>query len=354
MLLDRVSQSARALAVYDAYGRYMGEIGVIQVLVQMSDGFVHRHADQIDLGADEGGLGHFDLSASARRSFGLKRFCLSQIFQIVHTDLRAQYPHLHEQIAFGVGKGADRTFQIQAQHFDPVSDVQSARPDLFLRFLHGRLHAGFRGFDLFPKTRPLGFHFFGGDALAAEFMEIFHRFVGVLLCLAQDGVGLLVGFPENFLSLVVHAVLLFLEGVAQFADFFLIAGNIRLFPLQRDPAVLQLGDHVLKAFVLRADLLLRFFDQIFRKPQLLRDGERVALAGNADQQAVGRPQGFHVKFTAGILHAVGGKRIDFQLAVMGGRHRADSLTVQMVQNRDGQSRAFGRIGTGSQFIEEDQ
>ena len=118
--------------------------------------------------------------------------------------------------------------------------------------------------------------------------------------------------------------------------------------------MLQLGDHVFEVLILDVDLLFGIFNQVFRKSQFGRDGERVAFAGNADEQPVSGPQRFHVKLTAGIFHALRGERVDLQLAVMSRRHGADPLPVQMVQDRYGQGGAFGRIGTGAQLVEQHQ
>ena len=48
------------------------------------------------------------------------------------------------------------------------------------------------------------------------------------------------------------------------------------------------------------------------------------------------------------------ERKNLQFTVVSGRHGADALSMQMTQNRDGKSSAFGRIGSGTKFVEEYQ
>ena len=185
-------------------------------------------------------------------------------------------------------------------------------------------------------------------------MEILHGLVGVVLGFLKNGSGLFPGFPQNLFFLFIQALLLFLQGVSERTDLFFVTGGLRLVFFQCDPSPLQLGDHVFKILILDVDLFFGVFDQEVRKPQLGRDGKGIALAGDTDQQTVCGAQGFHVKLTAGVFHAFGGERIDLQLAVMGGSHGADALTVQVIQDGDGQRGALRGIGAGAQLVKEYQ
>ena len=96
------------------------------------------------------------------------------------------------------------------------------------------------------------------------------------------------------------------------------------------------------------------FDKEVRQAQLGRDGKGITLSGDTDEQAIGRTQGFHVKFTAGIFHAGSGQGKDLQLAVMGGCHGADAHFVQMGEDGDGKSRTLGGVGSSAKLIKQHQ
>ena len=96
------------------------------------------------------------------------------------------------------------------------------------------------------------------------------------------------------------------------------------------------------------------FDDKIRKAELGRDGKGITLSRNADEQAVGGPQGLHIKFTAGIFHTGGGEGVNLQLAVMGRGHGTDSLFVKVGQDGNCQCRTFRGIRSGSKLIEKHQ
>ena len=167
------------------------------------------------------------------------------------------------------------------------------------------------------------------DALADRVQIVVHAFAQLLQLvlgnlrlllhgfqLADDAVRLPAGVFQNAPGLrlgLLHALVLALLdlpaelfGLVAQADG-LFAGLLRHLPLPLGdlPVVLRVGDHVLEAHVLLAQQLLGAVDQPLVQPQLAGDLEGVALAGNADGQPVGGPQGFHVELHAGVFHAGG-------------------------------------------------
>ena len=320
----------------------------------MAHGFVHGHADQVDFRADGRRFGHLDIAAAGGAFSGSRTFCLSQIFQVINIYLGSEDSHLDKEIAFGIGKGADSALQVQAQYADPVPDMQGRRFDLLPRLRRFGAGTGFGILDLLPQTGALCLHLFHGNIGFSEFMEILHGLVCVIFGLLQNSARLFPGVAEDLFFLLVQAVLFLLQGIAERTDLLFVPGDFSLVFFQCNAAVFQLGDHVFEVLILDVDLFFGVLDQKFREPQLGRDGERVALAGNADEQPVGGTQRFYVKFTAGIFHALRRERIDLQFAVMSRRHGADPLFVQVIQDRYGQGGAFGRIGTGAQLVEQHQ
>ena len=83
------------------------------------------------------------------------------------------------------------------------------------------------------------------------------------------------------------------------------AGRVPL-PLHLLPLLVQLGEHVLEAHVLRVQPGGGLVDDILRQAQPPGDGEGVGLAGDAQHQPVGGGQGVHIELTGGVLHPGGG------------------------------------------------
>ena len=96
------------------------------------------------------------------------------------------------------------------------------------------------------------------------------------------------------------------------------------------------------------------FDNIVRKSQLFGNGKCITLSRNTDQQTVSWPERCNVELAARIFYARCLERKNLQFTVVSGCHGADALSMQMTQNRDGKSSAFGRIGSGTKFVEEYQ
>ena len=104
-------------------------------------------------------------------------------------------------------------------------------------------------------------------------------------------------------------------------------------------------------------MLMRFLasvDDEIRKTQLGGNGKCVALSRNSDEQTVSGTQGLYIKFTAGIFHAVGGKGVNLQLAVVGGCHGPDSLLMKEGENGNGKCGPLCGIRTGTKLVEKYQ
>ncbi len=189
----------------------------------------------------------------------------------------------------------------------------------------------------------------------AEFVEILHGLVGVLLGLLEDVAGLLVGLPQDAVSLGVQ--LLLLCGVSCLQGTPAPACRLRSPPApvrwcggcSPDPSA---GPQRIRSCSLKCFLASSMSSP--GRPSFAGDGKGVALAGDADEQPVGGAQGLHVEFAAGIFHPGCGQGEDLQLAVVGGGHGADALPVEMLQDGDGQRRALRGIGARAQLVEEHQ
>ena len=99
-------------------------------------------------------------------------------------------------------------------------------------------------------------------------------------------------------------------------------------------------------------MALGVLDDIVWKSQLLGDGKGIALARDADQQAVGGPQGLHAELTAGVLHTGGAEGKHLELAVVGGGHGAALHVVKEGQDGDGQGCSLRGIRACAQLIKE--
>ena len=137
-------------------------------------------------------------------------------------------------------------------------------------------------------------------------------------------------------------------------DFFFVIFDFAAFFFNCNAALFQIGNNVFKADVLFVDLLLGGFDDFIGKTELFGNCKGVTFSGNADQQPVGRAQRFHIEFTAGVFNKFRRKGVDFQLAVMCGRHCADAAVMQIVQDCDRQRCTLSRVGPGPQLIEQAQ
>ena len=100
--------------------------------------------------------------------------------------------------------------------------------------------------------------------------------------------------------------------------------------------------------------LAGILDNILSQAQTAADVEGITAARHAHQQAIGRTQRYWVKLHAGIFHALVTVGKGFQLAVVGCHHRQHALLMQVLQHRHSQRRAFIRIRTGTDFVNQHQ
>ena len=86
----------------------MGQIGVVQIFVQLRKGLVHGLSQKIDLRGNGKGLGHAELSGAGplRAAGGVAVLFLHQD-QILQVGLGADDAALDEQVAFMVRQGTD-------------------------------------------------------------------------------------------------------------------------------------------------------------------------------------------------------------------------------------------------------
>ena len=106
--------------------------------------------------------------------------------------------------------------------------------------------------------------------------------------------------------------------------------------------------------MLGRDPLARIGQDRLRKAEPIGDREGLALAGEADRQPIGRPQGADVELDGGIRHAgvLGGEGL--QLGVVRRRRDHRAGVEQPADDRHGQGGALGRIGAGADLVEQDE
>ena len=101
-------------------------------------------------------------------------------------------------------------------------------------------------------------------------------------------------------------------------------------------------------------VLLSISQQIFGQTETPGDGKGLAGAGNAVMQPVGRRQGHGIEFHRRVPHPGAQAGIPLDEVEMGGDHGPRANRPQPIEQRHGQSAAFGRIGTGAQFVQQHQ
>ena len=107
IIVYRFSKRPCSLSVYDAHARHVGEVGVVQVFIQLGDRLVGSLSEQIDLDADGSGFRHSDFPAASLTLVGRRCLDVGDFFQILNIYLRAQNTHLYEEISLCVRKRAD-------------------------------------------------------------------------------------------------------------------------------------------------------------------------------------------------------------------------------------------------------
>ncbi|MPN16282.1 hypothetical protein SDC9_163620 [bioreactor metagenome] len=88
------------------------------------------------------------------------------------------------------------------------------------------------------------------------------------------------------------------------------------------------------------------------EPETLRNQKSVAASGCADNQPVCRLKRIYIKFTGRVFDTVGFESISFQLGVVSSREAFGAGTLYIFENGNCESRAFNRIGSRAEFIEQ--
>ena len=373
--MDGVSEGAGALAVDDADALQVGDAGFVQIFVQLPDGVVGRQAQEVELGGDGGAAGEVQVLAGGG---GLVRvpegaldgaaalFCggdgvaedvLIDQAQVGQVDLALEDAAADADLVLSVGQGADGAGQAHGDDPDLVADVEVGGLELsagrgFL-FLHA--DPGILFIDLVAEGGAGPFH--GGEvavfvAVAGSFSQVGDGLVGLLLCPGQDVPGLLIGLLQEVFPALFELLFLVLEDLL----FLLQLGAepvVGLFFLSQLLAgLLQVGQEVLEVFGVLAQLLLCRLDDVVGQAQLLGDGEGVALAGDADHEPVGGLQGLDIELAAGVDDALGPHGVGLELGVVGGRQGPDLSDMAEIEDGDGERRALGGVGAGSQLVKE--
>ena len=163
------------------------------------------------------------------------------------------------------------------------------------------------------------------------------------VCLTDDAVTLFV----QFLLFGFHFGF-------QGSNFLFVLLDFAAFVFNSHTAALQRTEDIFERLILFADLFFGFINDIIRKSEFGRNSECITFSRNTDQQAVSRTESFHVKFTAGIFHAWSGEGVYFQLTVMGGCHSANSLLVEMGEDRNGKGSTLCRVCTCTKLIKKNE
>ena len=268
--------------------------------------------------------------------------------------LGTQNPHLHGDISPGIGQRTDGSGQVHAEHPHGFAQLEVGRLVLLLRLLCFQGRRRGRILDLFAQPFPLPLHIGGRDIFLAETVEIFDRFVGNLFGLPQDGIGLVVGFPENFFFLFLQALFLLPELGLHALHFPAVGLDLVLFLFNGPLARLQVGQQIFEGNILLGETHFRILDDVIRQPQLSGYGKCIALSRNADEQVVGGAKAFHVKLAACIFHTGSGQGEHLQLAVVGGSHGADVPIMEIGKDGDSQRSSLCGVRTCPQLVEEHQ
>ena len=91
-----------------------------------------------------------------------------------------------------------------------------------------------------------------------------------------------------------------------------------------------------------------------RDTQPLGNGERIRLAGRADDELVGGAQRLNVKLAGGIGDAVGLDGISLQLRIVRGGGNARTVAAQILKDGHGKRRTLDRIRARAELVEEHQ
>ena len=116
--------------------------------------------------------------------------------------------------------------------------------------------------------------------------------------------------------------------------------------------LLELVQDVLKVAVIFVHEALCLVDDRLRQAEAAGNGKGVRFAGDADEQAVGRPQRLHVELARGVHDALRAHGIELQLGIVRrGRHAAAALAAEL-DERIGERRTLGRVRARAQLVKQ--
>ena len=262
-------------------------------------------------------------------------------------NLGTHNTHLNKKETFGIRQGAYGSFQIQAENFHPISQVQIGCFQAAGSFL---LFDGNIFLDLchfLAELLPFGFHFLYRNICLAELMEILHSLICVFFGFSENGMCLFVCLLNNTFLPLIQFFLFGFQLRLQCMNFLFILFNFQTFFFNGHSVCFQSGDYIFKGFILFTDLFFRFIDDIRRQPQFSGNSKRITFSRYSDQKAIGGAKCLHIKFTGRIFYAWCRQCIYFQFTVMGCRHGADPLFLQMIQNSNCQCGSFSGVSTGT-------
>lgn len=273
----------------DAGVRQISHVGRVQEIIQDRQRLVDGHAADVELRLGRG----LELADLARDDlFGR---ILRLIFEQIHlVGLRR---HLHDPgaqlVAAVLVDGEHRCLRAELQQLHGVAHADGAgrlgpglllalRLQLLLRLVEAAAHPGLLFVGAGDECAVFG--------LLAQLLELFVDCVRRAAGVVDDELGLLASLLGGLFLLLldlgvvfVGFFLLFLGLAAQALGFFL-----RLLHLL--PLLVELGQDILEIHVVLADQAPRLLQDAVIEPEALGDGKRIGLAGNADEQPVGRLQ----------------------------------------------------------------
>ena len=162
------------------------------------------------------------------------------------------------------------------------------------------------------------------------------------------------GFAQRLFPLLFHLPAQLFRFIAQLDGFTVRFLSQLAFLFRHLPVILCVGNHVFKPDRVSAQQFPGCVNQVFRQSQPPADFKGVALSGNADGQAVRRPQRLHVKLHRGIFNALCSQGKSLQLAVVGRCQGPHFDMQQPCQDALGQGSTFRGIRSGAQFVKQHQ
>ena len=124
MVLYCIPQGTGTLAVDNAHGRNVGEVGIIKVFVKMGKSLVHSHAYKIDFRGKGCGLGCLQGTGTTYTLLGTGFAAVLKNNYIIDIDLGVEYTHCHGKVAAVVRKCMNCSFKVHAQNLDTVAYVE--------------------------------------------------------------------------------------------------------------------------------------------------------------------------------------------------------------------------------------